>query len=185
MQFQVHRTAISRSKHSKPTEFLLSNLKLAPRSRVLDFGCGYGVDVRWLELSGYDVVGYDSYEQFGFSTMPTGDFDLVLMIYVVNIIPTETERKEALRKAWSFVKPGGSCYVVSRTRSQIASQARSGRWKTCSDGYISSESRRTFQKGHDRQDLVDLASCLDECQILNFSMKGRTDFSYLLIQRKQ
>jgi DNA phosphorothioation-associated putative methyltransferase len=183
VHFQPHRTAIARAKQSKPIEFLVANVALDPAARILDFGCGHGADVRWLRTCGFDATGYDAHEEFGFSLAPSGCFDLVTMIYVVNILPSVAERMDAVNRAWAFVKPGGLMYIVSRTRSQIAAEAVSGRWKQFGDGYISSQSRRTFQKGHDREDLMSLASSLEGSQVADFHMRGRADFSYLLIQQ--
>ena len=53
----AHLTAKERDRASFPLRWLAERGKL--EGRVLDYGCGYGADVRYLERKGFEVTGYD------------------------------------------------------------------------------------------------------------------------------
>ena len=152
-------TAIRRNgQPSKPAASAHRAL-LVPGMSVLDYGCGHGGDVQWLEQRGFDVVGYDNCGRFKRSGRPLRQFDLVLMTYVVNVLP-RTDRETALYDAWQFVKRGGALFVASRTSSEIEKGARTGGWERHDDGYISSPSKGTFQHGFSSKDLLSLCAGL-------------------------
>lgn len=154
MKIHPHKTAIKRSGPSKPI-VRLHELGILKNVRVLDFGCGHGADVDFLECD-----GWDPHVPFGHATRPTGEFGVVCAVFVVNILPSRVERTAALVDAWSFVAPGGLLVVVSRTTSEIRRLATKGGWKEYSDGFISHPGKQTFQKGHDVSDLEDLMRTL-------------------------
>jgi len=101
------RTAIGRNKISKPTRFLLSQcgwLNLI-HHRILDFGCGRGTDA--------DQLGFEKYDPHFFPTKPTGQFDVVLCHFVLNVLPKKHEKK-LLKEIHSYLKPGGEAYITVR-----------------------------------------------------------------------
>lgn len=103
-----HLTAKEREKMSFPARILLESNLL--RGRVLDFGCGFGTDVRELGRRGIDITGYD---HFHAPTYPTGQFDTIICLYVLNVLlPQEQEavRSEVL----SLLAPGGTAYFAVR-----------------------------------------------------------------------
>jgi hypothetical protein len=75
------------------------------------------------------------------------------MSYVVNVLPTWQERVAAVRDAASFLGPTGRLLVVSRTIAVIDNEARRGSWRKVGDGYVSSEAKKTFQRGHTKTEL--------------------------------
>lgn len=113
---------------------------------ILDFGCAYGVDVAVYRESGFEADGYDE-PRFGMAEMPDRLYDLVTVIYVVNVLPTIEDRLAAIRCAAQRVKPGGYLLLAARSESAIAKEAQRGRWKPFNDGWISSPEKGTFQKG--------------------------------------
>ena len=101
-------TAKERDGASFPLKHLLRGGLI--RGRVLDFGCGFGADVRALQRRGVDVTGYDPHHA---PTPPDGRFDTVLCFYVLNVLLPE-EQDEALMDIAERLAPGGTAYVAVR-----------------------------------------------------------------------
>jgi 2-polyprenyl-3-methyl-5-hydroxy-6-metoxy-1,4-benzoquinol methylase len=56
-----HLTAKERTSVSFPTRWLFEKRYIS--DKVLDFGCGYGADIKYLKEKGFDVTGYDNHYQ--------------------------------------------------------------------------------------------------------------------------
>jgi Methyltransferase domain len=150
-----HKTAIARRGPSNPARLLIEELKGA--GDVLDFGCGHGADVVYYRAAGLDAVGYDPYRGFG-APWPEGRlFGAVTVTYVLNVLPTEKLRLDALAKAASALAPGGTMYVTTRSVGDVERKAARNGWSRFSDGYLSSAGRQTFQKGMTEAEIVALA----------------------------
>ncbi len=100
------RTAIHRTKLSAPAAYLDEQGLL--RRRVLDFGCGKGDIARFLDRP--RVAQWDPHHH---PAIPRGLFDTVVCIYVLNVLSPPL-RREALRSAKGYVRPGGCLYVAVR-----------------------------------------------------------------------
>lgn len=88
-----HRTAVARTRPSAPVRFLLAAGLL--RGRLLDWGCGRGLDAAYL--------GADAYDPYWRPEMPDRRrrYDTVLCTYVLNVLPTAEDRTRVLRTlAW-------------------------------------------------------------------------------------
>jgi len=181
-EIRPENTAISRSCVSKPTR-LLRRHHLRLDQRVLDFGCGRGKDVEWLRNEGFDADGYDIAAKFGATVRPKRLFDVVMAIYVVNVLDP-LRRIAALRDAWSFVKPGGRLFVVSRSREQIEREAREGNWKRCLDGYFSDRRSGKFQRGLDYEDLQQMVRDFADLAGTEPALANQTCFSSLVAHKK-
>lgn len=153
-----HKTAIPRSSASPIAQAVVEKLvtTLGIKS-VLDFGCGRGADLKYYEGCGLRAIGYDPHPPFGWSTFPSGQFDLVTVVFVLNVLPSPHERLEVLKKASSCVNPGAPMLVVTRSREEIEAEAKSKQWPQHNDGYWSHEGKGTFQKGINREELARLA----------------------------
>lgn len=125
--------------------------------RVLDYGCGKGIDIPYYRSVGFYSVGYDPYPPFGFSEKPKGKFDLVVCAFVLNVLPSETKRIDVIKSASEFLVPEGLMILVTRSPSAIAKEVKNWGWKKHSDGYWSSERRGIFQKGLSKQELTNLS----------------------------
>jgi SAM-dependent methyltransferase len=68
------------SVHNEARANRIKNIDL--NATVLDFGCGHGYFVQFLRNSGINADGYDPYSD-SFSKMPSGLFDIVTMIEVI------------------------------------------------------------------------------------------------------
>jgi len=65
--------------------------------------------------------------------------------------------------------PNGFALLVARSSICIEREARSRRWEKYQDGYISSPSRRTFQKGFTDSELIELFG--GGCSVVDFDFK--------------
>ena len=131
-----HRTAISRAALSMPVrQDALSDGVLRRGLSVLDFGSGRGGDVARLRAMGMEARGWDPY--FARNAMPEHR-DVVLLIYVLNVIEDESERMDTLRRAWSLA---GDVLVVS---SRLSWEKRRVNGEDFADGTLTS--RHTFQR---------------------------------------
>jgi hypothetical protein len=155
-----HNTAIRRTGPSKPVRALTESGALG-RWRVrciLDYGCGHGADVRHLASLGYIVAGYDPHPDFGRTFLPSDRFDLVLLMYVLNVLPTQQDRLAALRGASRCLSASGRMLVVARSASEIEREAAAKAWPRHGDGYLSDARRGMFQHGMTREELVSLTA---------------------------
>ncbi|PIG93552.1 HIT family protein [Gloeocapsopsis sp. IPPAS B-1203] len=103
-----HLTAIERTHLSFPAKFLLNNNLL--KGKILDFGCGFGNDVKLLRQKSFDITGYDPYY---FPHYPQNKFDTILCFYVLNVLFPE-EQANILMEVSHLLKPGGKAYYSVR-----------------------------------------------------------------------
>ena len=93
------RTAIGRTDLSRPLKYAVADGLIHTETRVFDYGCGRGGDIKRLRAMGFDANGWDPVH------LPHGEIrrsPVVNMGYVVNVIEDSNERSEALRKAWAL-----------------------------------------------------------------------------------
>lgn len=95
------RTALTRADLSAPAKLLERLGYLDGKRSVLDYGCGRGGDVERLAARGVDVVGWDPHFA---PDVRLRKADLVLCLYVLNVIADREERAEALRQAWKHAR---------------------------------------------------------------------------------
>ena len=57
------KTAIHSIRPSKPYQILISKGLINKNDRVIEYGCGYGYDVKYYNDSGYNIIGYDKYNK--------------------------------------------------------------------------------------------------------------------------
>ncbi len=68
----------------------------------LDFGCGRGTDVELLRARRIDASATIPIQASATMLRLTAKFDLILCIYVLNVLPTEMERQAVIRQAAGF-----------------------------------------------------------------------------------
>ena len=119
---EFHRAAIGRAEPSAPVRLLLAHYGVQ-NLEILDFGSGRGTDAEALDATAYDPYHPDP----ELRKLPGGQFDLVLAIYVLNVLPPR-KRGPAIDVVLSKVRRGGFLFVAVRTESEIArlDDARSG-----------------------------------------------------------
>lgn len=103
-----HLTAKKRDKRSYPMYWLHKNGHI--NGEVLDFGCGHGEDIKFLDLLGFDVTGYDKYYE---NNYPNKKFDTITCIYVLNVMDS-LEQSQVLMSVSELLKPGGTAFFVVR-----------------------------------------------------------------------
>ncbi len=103
-----HLTAIERTYLSFPAQFLLNQNLL--QGKILDFGCGFGNDVKILSQKGFDITGYDPHYV---PEYPQGKFDTIICFYVLNVLFPE-EQANILMEVSHLLKPGGKAYYAVR-----------------------------------------------------------------------
>jgi diadenosine tetraphosphate (Ap4A) HIT family hydrolase len=103
-----HLTAIERIYLSFPARFLLEKNLL--KGKIIDFGCGFGNDVKLLQQKGFDITGYDPYY---FPQYPNEKFDTIICFYVLNVLFPE-EQANVIMGVSHFLKPGGKAYFAVR-----------------------------------------------------------------------
>lgn len=136
-----YRTAIRRFAPSAPFQVLSRAGLLNGSLSVLDYGCGYGDDVRTLVASGIDARGWDPH--FSRNT-PLEPADIVNLGFVLNVIEDPAERGEVLRRAFSLAT---ELLVVSTLKANAAPAAA----RRYADGYLTK--RQTFQKTYSQDEL--------------------------------
>lgn len=101
-QTRRDRAAIKRNHITMPTREAIARGFIVDEQTVLDYGCGRGDDVYAL---GNRATGFDPY--FAPDQTPLRrKYDVVLLVYVLNIIENPEERKLVLADAFSLCRHG-------------------------------------------------------------------------------
>lgn len=98
-----YRTAIKRSNPSAPARWLYSYGYI--NGRALDFGCGRSLDAKH-----YCMEKYDPYY---FPDMPTGLFDTIVCIYVLNVLAPDSQ-VEVIKNVQDKLTKNGKAYFAVR-----------------------------------------------------------------------
>ena len=96
----------------------------------------------------------------GFAEPPTGQFPVVTLIFVLNVLPTAEARLEVLRRAVARLAPDGVLIVATRSSSAVRNEPARRGWRASGDGFVSHEGCGTFQYGMDIEELVGLGEML-------------------------
>jgi SAM-dependent methyltransferase len=101
-------TAISRKKPSAPLRYLIS--KDLIKFSVLDYGCGRGMDGRFLSNIGYTEYYDPCWNPIDISGK---SFSTILCTYVLNVLP-KLDEQNLIRKIRSFLNDDGIAYITVR-----------------------------------------------------------------------
>jgi SAM-dependent methyltransferase len=134
-----HRTAIARRSLSVPAQHFQPYLA----GSVLDFGCGRGSDASLLKV--------DRYDPHWFPDKPNCQYNIVMLVYVLNVV---INPDCLLRVAKSYVRPGGTLMVATRTFKEIEKLAKDNSWKPHGAGWVTGNG--TFQRGYAKAELGSL-----------------------------
>ncbi|KAM3100087.1 DNA phosphorothioation-associated putative methyltransferase [Phormidesmis sp. 146-12] len=136
-----YKAAISRSDFSKPVRLALEAGLFTEGTTFFDYGCGQCGDLERVAKSGYSSAGWDPHYR---PNTELAEADVVNLGYVINVIESQTERREALIRAWTLTRQVlivAAQVLIAQGSSQIA----------YGDGVITS--RNTFQKYYDQEEL--------------------------------
>ena len=137
-----HKAAIIRNSISKPVRLVLEADLFIDGDTFFDYGCGYGGDIQHIGQEGYAAAGWDPYYQ---PDTPRIHADIVNIGYVINVIESLGERREALLNAWGLTNKllivAAQVLIDDGDRGQIA----------YGDGIITSWN--TFQKYYEQEEL--------------------------------
>ena len=138
------QTAMARTGPSAPVQHLRAHAPQLLRGRLLDFGSGRGADATALRATPYDPHHPDA----AVRKRPTGTFDTVLGVYVLNVLP-KAERHAALRAAAGYVTRGGHLVLAVRPQADVAATVTD--WSRNGDGHQlvgEDGARDRFQRGY-------------------------------------
>ena len=96
-----HKTAIRRYTASKPMSLALTDGVVRRGVSVLDYGCGRGADLRYLQSRRIKAEGWDPHFRPEGRVAPA---DVVNLSYVLNVIEDPSERAQALTRAYQLAK---------------------------------------------------------------------------------
>lgn len=141
-KIERHKAAMLRTSLSKPLRLVLEADLFVDGETFFDYGCGYGGDIQHIAREGYAASGWDPYYQ---PDSPQISADIVNIGYVINVIESLGERREALLNAWGLTKKilvvAAQVLIDDSERGQIA----------YGDGIITSWN--TFQKYYEQEEL--------------------------------
>ncbi|MGY0216621.1 class I SAM-dependent methyltransferase [Endozoicomonadaceae bacterium StTr2] len=102
-----------------------------PGNKALDYGCGTGLRMPFLEKLGFDVEGMDvepemlhqcrqNHPEFTATRIqsasiprPDNSYDLVFICYVLLIIPSLAEILQIMEEVNRVLKPGGKVFIIT------------------------------------------------------------------------
>ncbi|KYC40745.1 DNA phosphorothioation-associated methyltransferase [Scytonema hofmannii PCC 7110] len=137
-----HKAAIYRNDLSRPVRLAMDANLFTSETTFFDYGCGHGGDLRRIAQKGYNSMGWDPYYS---PETPQTSADIVNLGYVINVIETPSERREALLLAWELTRKvllvSAQVLIADSTRGVVAYE----------DGVITT--RNTFQKYYEQEEL--------------------------------
>lgn len=137
-----HKAAIHRPDLSKPVRLALEAGLFNEDTTFFDYGCGHGEDIKRISDRGFTSNGWDPYYR---TQSDRTSAEIVNLGYIINVIESQIERREALIKAWELTQKvlivAAQVLIGDAGKGQIA----------YSDGVVSS--RNTFQKYYEQEEL--------------------------------
>ena len=112
MTTKFHKTATKRNKPSAPARWIYDNIGFTLDDDTMDYGCGRGDDVAYFGIRGWDING----DHEPLTTLY--DFTTILCSYVLNVIPTEEERRLVITHIQKHLTPEGNAYLTVRNDKQ-------------------------------------------------------------------
>jgi len=140
-----HKAALKRTKLGAPYSVAIAKSIITPDTTVLDYGCGRGDNVRFMQEAGINAVGYDPYY---FPDTEKTPCDVVALCYVLGVVESPEERDRTLEEAWSLAKK--SLLVATQVQHSRGDVAHGDgyltRWRTFEKYWTSPQFREYVEK---------------------------------------
>jgi|AntRauTorcE11898_2_1112593.scaffolds.fasta_scaffold01057_3 diadenosine tetraphosphate (Ap4A) HIT family hydrolase len=104
-----HLTAKKREKLSFPVRWMQRNGIL--KGTMLDYGCGFGSDVEFLQKMGYSNLY--KFDKYYYPQLPKKSFDTIICSYVLNVLEKQ-EQSEVLMQISELLNDDGRAYFAVR-----------------------------------------------------------------------
>lgn len=141
-KIERHKAAIIRHDFSRPLRLALNAGLFTSETTFFDYGCGHGGDINRITEQGYISSGWDPYYLPDNPLIPA---TIVNIGFVINVIEDQSERRQALIKAWELTEKvllvSAQVLIADHQRGMVA----------YGDGLITK--RNTFQKYYEQQEL--------------------------------
>ena len=160
--------------------------------KILDYGCGKFLrDSLLLTENGFEVDAVDMEEQIeiidkekakrmhGLSTkIKDNNYDAALLNFVLQVLPTEKQRKETLKNVYNAIRKGGYLIFSLRNTWDIKKYAEpSG--IPFKDGFVM-EKTNTFVRGYTKKELTEILRSLN----MDIIRIHSSSVSYVSISKK-
>ncbi|PLS19561.1 hypothetical protein CVD28_03850 [Bacillus sp. M6-12] len=167
MKIQPENTAITTGVSKSAKELERQSNK---EDRILDYGSGKFRNSKYLKEKGLHVSVLDTDFQIQKATEedkesfediftletyePHSDYNSVLCSFVLNVIPEEEKRKEALENIHQSLKENGKLFLEVRGKNGILKNKYK---EPYNDGYVIGKNEiKTFQKPYEKEELENL-----------------------------
>jgi SAM-dependent methyltransferase len=141
---------------SSPCKDLYENtLYLPEECEVLDYGCGFGNDVTFLEGRGYKVRGYDpNFVQYSEKPDISEKYELIMCNYVLDVLDKRVDRTNAISFMWDRVAYNGCLSLSVNSKEYIESvKKKDGKdWVVHRDGWLTKQNY--FIRGFNENELM-------------------------------
>jgi len=141
-KIERHKAALMRNELSRPVKTALDLGIFQEGMSFFDYGCGYGGDFERISQRGFVSHGWDPHYR---PDEPLHKADIVNLGYIINVIESLGERREALINAWHLTKQ-----VLIVAAQVLIDDERRG-VVAFGDGIITN--RNTFQKYYEQEEL--------------------------------
>ncbi len=148
-----HKTAMVRYQLSQPTQLLLRYGLLTEATTFFDYGCGRGHDIEILAENGFEAQGWDPHYNPESALVSA---DVINLGFVLNVIESPSERREALKKSWALAKTMLAVSVMTPGASSLEHT------RPYKDGFLTK--RGTFQKYFSQEQLKDFIEETIDCE---------------------
>jgi DNA phosphorothioation-associated putative methyltransferase len=92
---------VRKRKGSRPLALAVSHRLISPSSKILEYGCGRGADIRLLQKAGIPASGWDPHFRPDDTLLPA---DCVNLGHVLNVIEDPAERAATLHNAFQLAE---------------------------------------------------------------------------------
>ena len=137
------RTVYNRTEPSLSAKLFIK--KGFAKEPILDWGCGYGYDVKFYKSLGLVADGFDPfhYENKSLAPFEHKGIKSVSCTYVLNVLPLEL-RTKTIKNIYNFLPDKGIAFLTVRTFYSTERERRDN-WKEYDDGWLTKAN--TFKKG--------------------------------------